>query len=278
MRTSLALALLAAGVAVSAQTPSTDPEGLLSGRFQFNATEIGQVRQGQPAVKLKVEGTELGLIGAIRLPGKKERLSEWVKNIEHFRTSAELGEAHIITVPISANAFAGVPHDPPDLGRTLADRASAYVSKGNPDAVRTLIGKAATLTELAPGLVSYLQNYPASRPEGIDEVLYWSSTPADSNTVVSLHHLVFYRGRPGEIWIADKNIYASRYFDAGVMVIGLYDAPDGNGFYAVAGSRVKSSQIGGVTGAVLRRQIQRSASDTVKTYLEWIRDSLAMGS
>jgi hypothetical protein len=38
---------------------------------------------------------------------------------------------------------------------------------------------------------------------------------------------------------------------------------------------VKSGFLGGVGGTVLRRQIQRSASDTVKVYLEWLRDSLS---
>jgi hypothetical protein len=91
-----------------------------------------------------------------------------------------------------------------------------------------------------------------------------------------VHHLVIHRPRAGEVWIADKNIYATRYLDAGVMVIGLYDTPDGTGYYAVAGSRIKASRLGGVAATVLRRQVERSAADTVRTYLEWLRESLAL--
>ena len=46
---------------------------------------------------------------------------------------------------------------------------------------------------------------------------------------------------------------------------------------SIALPNMQSSQLGGVGGTVLRRQIQRSAADSVKIYLEWMRDSLAAG-
>jgi len=262
------LALIAAGL--------DDPERLLSERFQFTPAQLAQARQGQPIVKVKAQGKELNVLGAIRLPGKKERLSAWVRNIDAFRRAAELGNAHVIPSPPTAAAFAQAD----DAFRTpLLEHATAYVSRGDSrEDMRALIGKAATLTDLAPELVAYLDRFPAAQLTGADQTLYWSSTAAGSDSVVSLHHLIVYPGRSGEIWIADKNLYASKYFDAGVLVIGLYDAKDGQGFYAVAGSRLKSSQLGGKMATVLRSQVQRVAADNVKTYLEWLRDSLAMAT
>jgi hypothetical protein len=313
----VALVLLVVG-AVSAQGTRVDPERILTGQFQFTSKDLGQARQGQPVVKVKVEGDELGLIGAIRLPGKKERLSEWVRNIEHFRRSAELGTAQIVATPPTAAAFAGLTLGPGDLDEVrrcaaekcairlsadalarlrqgadpndtlrgmLLDDTVRYLKSGNTgisaafaDDTRRLTGQARSLTALSPELVTWLDGFPAASLTDADHLVYWSAMPAGSASMVTLHHLVVYRRGPGETWIADKSLYSSRYFDAGVLVLGLYDAADGAGFYAVAGSRMKSSQLSGVAGTVLRRQIQRSASDTVKTYLEWMRDSLAAAS
>ena len=172
----------------------------------------------------------------------------------------------------------------------LAGYTAAYVSGGHTglaaydgpegrasfaDDMRQLIQRATAFTILAPALVGYLDGFPATRLPLVDEIFYWTAVSAGSAKIVSVHHLVVYRPGASEVWIADKTIYASRYLDAGLLAIALYDAPDGAGYYAIAGSRIMASRLGGVAGTVLRRQVQRSAADTVKMYLEWVRDSLA---
>ena len=131
---------------------------------------------------------------------------------------------------------------------------------------------------LAPELVGYLDGFPSVTLAGVDQLMYWSSMPTGSVTILGVHHLVVYHPQAAETWIVDQTVYATRYFDEGVLAIALYDAPDNTGFYAVAGSRVKSSQLGSTAATLLRRRIQRSAGDTVRTYLEWIRESLAQAS
>lgn len=327
-----AMALLP-GVA-ERQGARTDPERVLAERFQFSDSEIGQARQGQPIVKVQADREELVVVGAIKLTGKKERLADWLRNIEHFRTSAELGVTHLVKTPPAAVSFAGVTLDASDLAELQQCRAdkcairlsgealtrlqrdvawgspaaasqateivramllgytTTYLSGGDAavaaydgpqarrsfaDDMRQLIGQAKTMTDLAPEFVAYLGGFPASRPPTVEQQFYWSAMPAGSATILSVHHLMVYRPSANQVWIADKNVYASRYFDAGVVAIALYDAPGGDGYYAVAGGRMKVSELGGVAGTILRRQIQRSASDTVKMYLEWIRESLAQG-
>jgi hypothetical protein len=301
-----------AGAVLTAQNVRVDPERLLAERLEFTSKEVGQVRQGQPVVKVKVDGEALSATGAIKLPGKKERLADWVRNITHFRASAELGVAQPISTPPSVAGLAGISLDSADLralqectaekcamrvstgalaqlqrdGMSRADdifrqmllgELTAYLSHGNADTVRPLVEQAVTLRALAPELVTFVDRYPAATLPSADQLFYWAATPTGNVSIISLHHLVVYKPRPGEIWIVDKNLYASRYFDVGVLVIGLYDAADGNGFYAVAGSRAQSAHLGSTAATLLRRQVQRSASDTVKTYLEWIRDSLSAG-
>ena len=325
-------AALTVSMAAAAQTAAPNPERILAERFGFTSAELAQARGGQPVVRVKADGETLVAGGAIKLPGKKERLADWLRNIEHFRTSAELGITHVIPSPPAPAAFSGVNLDAADLAelrqcradkcaiRLSADAlarlqrdvawdtpqagaqatdilrqmllgyANAYVKGGHAglgaydgpqarpsftDEMRVLIREATALADLAPELVTYLEGDPSAALPSSQQLYYWSSMPAGSDTILSLHHLVVYRRSAGEVWVADKSLYASRFIDAGLLAIGLYDAPDGSGYYAIAGSRVRASRLGGVAGTVLRRQVQRSASDSVKTYLEWMRDSLA---
>jgi hypothetical protein len=256
-----------------------DPTRLLSDRLGFSAGDVDQARNGQPVVRMLTTARreELAIVGAIRLSGRKERLADWLRNIEHFRNSAQLGTTHVIPMPPAAAAFAGAPVDQTTRD-DLFKWAAAYVSSGAtayPDDLRGLIQQAGTMNDLAPEFVSYLGSYPQTPLANVDQLLYWTSMPSDSTSVVSVHHLVIYHPPGREIWIADKTIYATRYIDAGVLAIALYDAPGQNGFYAIAGSRLKSSELAGAAATILRRRIERNAADTVKIYLVWLSDSLA---
>jgi len=258
-----------------------DPARILSDRLGFSPSEVDQARTGQPVVKMLTSSQreELGIVGAIRLSGKKERLADWLRNIEHFRNSAQLGTTHVVPIPPTAEAFAGVPADQ-NVREDLFRWAAAYASSGAcayPDDLRRLMQQARTVNDLSPEFVSFLTAYPKTPLGNVDQLIYWASMPADSGSesIISVHHLSVYHPPGREVWIADKTIYSTRYIDAGVLAIALYDAPDTNGFYAIAGSRVKSSELARPAAALLRGRIERSAADTVKTYLEWLRDSLA---
>ena len=173
----------------------------------------------------------------------------------------------------------------------LAGYAAAYATSGRAgiDALaaasstrsfaadnRGLFAQATTLSALSPALVSYLEHFPAGAPPGATQCLYWSAMPVEGVTLVSLHSLVVFQQTSGETMVADEILYGSRYFDAGAVVISLSDTAAGGGYYAIAGSRLKASQLGGAAGVVLRRQIERAALDSIRTYLEWMRDSLSL--
>jgi hypothetical protein len=258
---------------------AADPVRILSERFAFTSAEVAQARDGKPVVKVLATASreEFGMAGAIRLSGKKERLADWLRNIEHFRNAAQLGTTHVVPMPPAAAAFDGVPAEPrvrEDLFRWVA----AYMTSGAtpyPDDMRRLIDQARAVNDLAPEFVSYLAAYPKTSLANVDQVFYWTSMPADMTSIVSVHHLAVYHPPDREVWIADKTIYATRYIDAGVLAIALYDAPGGDGFYAIVGGRVKSSELARPAVALLRGRVERNAADTVKMYLEWLRDSLA---
>ena len=160
----------------------------------------------------------------------------------------------------------------------LVEYAQAYLHGGDRaigNNFGDLLRGATTFYELAPEFAGYLERFPASSLAGVDSRLYWTNLTADPGSIVSLHHLVAYRRPSGDLIIADKTIYASRYFDVAALVLSMQDTPDGKSYYLIAGSRIRTSKLSGVTGRVLRGQVERSAADTVRMYLEWLRDSLA---
>jgi len=278
MRSWVIVPLVIFGAAFTQQDFRT-PERILSDRFGFSSDETAQARAGQPVVKLlpAARRDELGMVGAIRLHGKKERLADWLRNIEHFRNSAQLGTTHVVPMPPVASAFADLPGEQ-RVRDDLFGWVAAYVANGAtayPDDTRLLIQQARTMNDLAPEFASYLASYPKTPLANVDQLLYWTSMPADPAPILSVHHLVVYHPGEREVWIADKTIYATRYIDAGVLALALYDAPGGDAFYAIAGSRVTSSELARPAAALLRGRIERTLTDTVKTYLQWLRDSLA---
>ena len=164
------------------------------------------------------------------------------------------------------------------VGRMLVEYAQTYLRGGDAalgNDFGDLLRGATTLYEVAPELAGYLERFPASALPGVDQRLYWTSLSEGSESIISLHHLVVYRRPSGDVMIADKTIYASRYFDVAALVLSMQETTDGRAYYLIAGSRARSSKLSGLTGRVLRGQIEKSALSTVKMYLEWLRDSLA---
>jgi len=304
------------------QTAPTDPEHILTERFQFSAEDVRQARSGQPIARMIAgrDRDEIAVVGALRLEGDKNRLVDWVRNIEHFRHAAELGLTRGIESPPAARSFADLVLDAKDLaalqacrpGRCdlrVSDEVTAKfqngVAWGTPEAPAKanalfagmlteyaaayrdggdaavgndfgdLLRSATTIYELAPELAAYLQKFPASKVAGVDERFYWTNLTEASGSIISLHHLVVYRRPSGDVIIADKTVYASRYFDVAALVLSMQETPDGNGYYLIAGSRARSSRLTGVSGRVVRGQVERAAAATVKMYLVWLRDSLA---
>lgn len=160
----------------------------------------------------------------------------------------------------------------------LTEYAASYVHGGDAavgNDFGDLLRGATTLYELAPDFAAYLQKFPGSKLPGVDQRFYWTNLTDDFGSIVSLHHLVVYQRPSGDVMIADKTFYASRYFDVAALVLSMHETPDGKGYYLIAGSRAKSSRLTSVSGRVLRGQVERAAASTVKMYLEWLRDSLA---
>lgn len=113
---SAALAALVTALPLAQGRPP-DGETLLAGPFGFSPAEIQQARAGQAVTKPLTmhDQIEVGVAGAVYIPGSPDRLVAWFKDIAGFRRSAELGVAKKIGAAPQLADFAGVSLSAADL-------------------------------------------------------------------------------------------------------------------------------------------------------------------
>ena len=85
------------------------------------------------------------------------------------------------------------------------------------DEFHALLYQSTTLYELAPAFAAYLEQFPAASLPGAEQFLYWAKGGAGPDASISLHQIVIYTAPGGEVFVADKQIYASRYTDAAIV-------------------------------------------------------------
>jgi hypothetical protein len=144
------------------------------------------------------------------------------------------------------------------------------------DEFHALLYQSTTLYELAPAFAAYLEQFPAAALPGAEQFLYWAKGGAGPEASVSLHQVVIYTAPRGDVMIGDKQIYASRYTDAAMVVVTLASSADGTGYYALVGARARSTMLGGMAARMLRGRVQSATVSTAKMYLDWIQQSLSM--
>ena len=140
---------------------------------------------------------------------------------------------------------------------------------------RTLIRGATNLYALANPLATYLERFPEAPGLPVEQFLYWAKGGMGPEPSITLHHLVIQREPGGNIYIANKQLYASRYVDASLLVLWLGTPPDGQGYYLLAGMRGRSSLLEGFTARLLRKRIEEESHAYVQIYLDWLSKSLA---
>lgn len=174
----------------------------------------------------------------------------------------------------------------------LADYAAAYQSGGDaalgahhdqkaPQAVaaefQDMLRRATTLWNLAYPFVSYLETFPKGRPPDVEERFYWTRESGTRQPVTTLHHVALQRLPDKSLRLADKQFYASRDLDAGLLIGQATPLADGQSFDLVVSVRARSARLDGMAARVLRGRIERELADTLGMYLDWLQRTFALG-
>jgi hypothetical protein len=174
----------------------------------------------------------------------------------------------------------------------LLDLLHAYEANGNAalsliddggaprpvaEQLRALLTNSIHLPLPVPGLVRYLDEYPRSRPPGVDEFFYWSVVDFGLKPTVRVNHVIIYslEARPSGVShvIAIKQLYASHYFHTALELRFLVDdlRPDRRGFYLFSITRSRIDGTSGFAGALMRPVISRRSRTAVRSYLEHLK-------
>ena len=129
------------------------------------------------------------------------------------------------------------------------------------------------LTRTMPGLADYLARYPnAPKPEGMEEYFYWSFVEFGLKTVLRVNHVVLYPspgGGPGRWALANRQIYASHYFQNALEVRLLVDDPaqQGRAHYLMVLNVARPDGTTGLFGGLVRYKIRSGSREALRKTL-----------
>jgi hypothetical protein len=174
----------------------------------------------------------------------------------------------------------------------LAEYAAAYQKGGDaalgahhdqkdPQAIahtfQDLLRRATQVWNLAHPFATYLETFPAERPADVVDHFYWTRESGARRPVTTLHHVVLQRLPDKSLRLADKQIYASREIDAGLLMGQATPLADGKSFDLVLALRARTSRLDSMAARVLRGAIERDVADTFAMYLDWLQRNFALG-
>lgn len=151
------------------------------------------------------------------------------------------------------------------------DAMGTVVDKEKPKALsgefRELLKNSPYLAEYVQPFHDYLAAYPkGSLPETRD-ALYWTKDTFGLKPVVSIYHATLYKGDRG-VLLANKQIYASHYFNAGLEIIAAVDTSEPGGFYLLDLYRTRIDPPTGMLAGVLLGKVKGGVEQGVAMNLK----------
>jgi hypothetical protein len=140
------------------------------------------------------------------------------------------------------------------------------------DAFTALLDQSGYLRDYVPELRDYLESFPARRPEGARDVLFWEEDRLPHlRPTLTLSHMVLYTTPSGTPLVAVKQIYADHYFEGGLELLGAFDGPaDGRAptMYLITIRRYRFDALPSGGFLNLRGRVRGRLADAVKSDLE----------
>lgn len=164
-----------------------------------------------------------------------------------------------------------------DGRRALPTFANKQEPLSVPAELSLLVGRFGFLNAFAPAFYAYLREFGPGRPDGLDEVVYWSKEDFGVRPVLRLSHQTIYRASPRAIVVATNQIYADHYLDASLTLTMTIDASEAGGkpaFYMVSVSRARTRSLSGMLRSFVRSTVQNRSRDALRKILASTKASL----
>ena len=308
-------------------------ESVLSHDLGFSASDLTDLTRGKVAKHTLSPRApeEVGVVGAVRIRGSRDRLIAAYRDIVTFRRSNRppaLAAGRFSEPPGPADLDALTTDDFDLRGCKVGDcdirlptieiqrvgatidwhqpdasaRASAFFKQmllahvqsyetGAPGRIteyddgRTpilptraaddLIKNAPYLDAFKPGLAAHMQCMWSNPLEGADDFLYWSKESFGPSPFVSVTHVTIAQGGPHHTVAANRDVYSSRFIDAGLSMMVASDATgDSNSFYLLYVNRTRASALRGAMAALRRSIVERKPKGSLDNSLRDIKTRL----
>jgi hypothetical protein len=138
---------------------------------------------------------------------------------------------------------------------------------------RSLLATSPLISDLAPELIEYMQNFPRGGLENSVSNLHWSIVDFGLKPSITISHAVAYtqvRGGHDQHIVASKQIYSSRYLDSSLTFTALLRVESDKGIdtYLVFLDRSRSDALDGPLGKFARRIVRNEAANRIGSLLD----------
>jgi hypothetical protein len=141
-----------------------------------------------------------------------------------------------------------------------------------PAEFRKVLAASPYLLQYAPELKRYLEEWPQGKLAGAEDLFYWAKDKFGPKPSIAIYHVTMWRdpSDPTRAAVASKQIYASHYFQAGLDLTALVDAPKPpGGFYLVDLYRARidppTGMLSGVLLGKIRGGIEQGVAEGLRT-------------
>ena len=157
----------------------------------------------------------------------------------------------------------------------------AYRDKKHPAAVAetfaSLIGRFEALPVYLPELNEYLLEYPKAKSENVQASFYWEKVNFGLKPTFRIVQKIVYRGAIGKepaYAVAEKQIYASHYFQTALDLTVCVKDAQRPGFYIITVKGSKQAGLTGLKGSMVRKVVVDKTRSSLERVLATIKQKL----
>ncbi len=145
------------------------------------------------------------------------------------------------------------------------------------EGLRSLIGSEMRIAQAMPALIRFASDFPAHRPPGTEDFLYWQEAAFGLKHVLRTQHVLIQKLPEGHYAIISKMLFATHYFRAAVEYSYIYPVrmPSGEpAIYLATSQRSYVDGMTGVKGAIIRRIAESRSPATLANNLRLAKEFL----
>ena len=157
----------------------------------------------------------------------------------------------------------------------------AYRDKKHPAAVAetfaSLIGRFEALPVYLPELNEYLLEYPKAKSDNVQAGFFWEKVNFGLKPTFRIIQKIVYRGAIGKepaYAVAEKQIYASHYFETALDLTVCVKDAQRPGFYIITVKGSKQAGLTGLKGSIVRKVAVDKTRSSLERVLVTIKQKL----